>query len=129
MRGKDMDIRKASATDMPAILKLIGAYPDELMQDNLPPADAFFIAIENEEIVGCCALEIYSKRLAEVRSLAVRKDFQHKGIAKQLIRACTAQAKENAVYELFCITGNPDFFEKQGFGSFKKEKYALIKIL
>lgn len=124
-----MVIRKASPKDMPAILELIGTYPDELMQDNLPPAEAFFVAIENGEVVGCCALEIYSKRLAEVRSLAVRKDFQRKGIAKQLIRACTALAKESAVYELFCITGNPDFFEKQGFGSFKKEKYALIKIL
>ena len=124
-----MEIKKASATDMPAILELIGKYPDELMQDNLPPAEAFFIAIENGSVVGCCALEIYSRRLAEVRSLAVAKDFQHRGIAKQLIRACGARAKESAVYELFCITGNPDFFEKQGFGSFKKEKYALIKIL
>jgi len=43
---------------MPAILELIGKYPDELMQDNLPPAEAFFIAIENGSVVGCCALEI-----------------------------------------------------------------------
>jgi len=114
---------------MPAILKLIGEYPDELMQDNLPPADAFFVAENEGLVVGCCALEIYSRRLAEVRSLAVAKDFQRRGIAKQLIRACIAAAKEHAVYELFCITGNPDFFQKQGFGTFKKEKYALIKIL
>ncbi|KKW09406.1 MAG: GCN5-related N-acetyltransferase [Candidatus Kaiserbacteria bacterium GW2011_GWA2_49_19] len=124
-----MEIRKASAGDMPAISKLISEYPDELMQDHLPPAEAFFVATENEEVVGCCALEIYSRRLAEVRSLAVRKDFQHKGIAKQLIQTCVTLAKENDVYELFCITGNPDFFQKRGFGSFKKEKYALIKIL
>src|SRR3989338_333412 len=124
-----MLIRKASSTDMPAILKLIGEYPDELMQDNLPPADAFFVAENEGLVVGCCALEIYSRRLAEVRSLAVAKDFQRRGIAKQLIRACIAAAKEHAVYELFCITGNPDFFQKQGFGTFKKEKYALIKIL
>ena len=114
---------------MPVIRKLIGEYPDELMQDNLPPAEAFFVAIENEGVVGCCALEIYSKRIAEVRSLAVTKPFQRRGIAKQLIQACAAVAKENDVYELFCITGNPDFFQRQGFGTFRKEKYALIKLL
>ncbi len=114
---------------MPAIRGLIREFPDTLMQDNLPPSEAFFVATEGERIVGCCALEIYSKRLAEIRSLAVTKDFQRKGIAKQLIQTCVAEAKEHGVYEILCITGTQDIFEKYGFGPFNKEKYALIKIL
>lgn len=123
-----MNIRKASSKDMPAILKLIGEYPDKLMQNHLPRASAFFVATEGRQVVGCCALEVYSKRLAEIRSLAVTKNFQGKGIAQQLIRACLQAAKKNDVCEILCITGAPRVFEKYGFGTFKKEKYALIKI-
>lgn len=124
-----MKIRRASSKDMPAILGLIGEYPDKLMQNHLPRASAFFVAIERTQVVGCCALEVYSKRLAEIRSLAVTRDFQHKGVARQLIRACLRAAQKSGVYEVLCITGAPQFFEQYGFGTFKKEKYALIKIL
>lgn len=126
---KNIAVRKASPKDMPAILELIGEYPAKLMQDNLPRANAFFVATEGKKIVGCCALEVYSKRLAEIRSLAITLDYQHKGIAKRLIRTCVATAKKNGVYEILCVTGTPSIFERYGFGPFKKEKYALIKIL
>jgi amino-acid N-acetyltransferase len=122
-------IRRATAKDMPAITNLIGEYPDKLMQDHLPRASAFFVALVDKETVGCCALEVYSKRLAEIRSLAITYNFRHRGIAKQLIRACVSYARKRGVYELLCITGARDFFEKYGFGVFNKEKYALIKIL
>ncbi|MDO8552959.1 MAG: GNAT family N-acetyltransferase [bacterium] len=114
---------------MPAILGLIHEFPDTLMQDNLPPSEAFYVATEGETIVGCCALEIYSTRLAEIRSLAVTKIFQRKGIAKQLIDTCVTEAQKHNVYELLCITGIQGVFERYGFGPFNKEKYALIKIL
>jgi amino-acid N-acetyltransferase len=124
-----MVIRKALLKDMPAILKLIGEYPDKLMQSHLPRSTAFFVATEDKKVVGCCALEIYSKRIAEIRSLAVTSRFQHRGIAKRLITACIDVTRRHGVYEVFCITGNPAFFKKHGFGTFKKERYALIRIL
>jgi amino-acid N-acetyltransferase len=122
-------IRRATSKDMPAIIEIIGEFPDKLMQNHLPRARAFIVATEGEHVVGCCALEIYSKRLAEIRSLAVMQDYQHQGIAKQLIRTCISAAKKNGVYEILCITGARDFFERYGFGTFNKEKYALIKVL
>lgn len=124
-----MTVRAASATDWDAVSALIRSFPDQLMQDHLPEPDAFFLAEEDGAIVGCCALEIYSQRLAEVRSLAVMQEHQGKGIASALVDACVARAKERGVYEVLSITGAPAFFEKHGFNTFHSEKYALIKIL
>ena len=124
-----MTIRNASSKDLASIRALIKAFPNKLLQDHLPPIGSFFVALAGKDIVGCCALEVYSKRLAEVRSLAVAKDHQGKGIASKLVRKCLAEAKKKKVYEVLSITGAVRRFEKQGFGTFKGEKYALLKIL
>ena len=124
-----MIIRKASKKNLPAILKLIGEHPEQLMQHHLPKTSEFLLAILDENIVGCCALEIYSKRLAEIRSLAVNKNFQGRGIATELVKSCLELAKKKKVYEVISITSASKLFEKHGFGTFKNEKYALIKIL
>ncbi len=124
-----MEIRQATLADFPAIKQLIAQYPETLLQDNLPEPEEFFVAVENEMVIACCALEVYSKRLAEVRSLAVMKEFQGKGVATQLVEHCLQEAKAKNVYELLAITGANSLFEKHGFGAFKNEKYALIKVL
>jgi amino-acid N-acetyltransferase len=130
-----MQIRKATADDFSAIQELIAQFPDKLMQDHLPEAENFFIAIDDDpstgsgQVIGCCALEVYSKRLAEIRSLAVLPAHQGQGIASELVEACLAEAKEKSVYEVLSVTGALSFFEKKGFSTFNNEKYALLKIL
>lgn len=124
-----MQIRRANLEDFPAILKLVREYPDKLIQVHLPDPAEFFVAIENEDIVGCCALEVYSKRLAEIRSLAVTKGFQGKGIATKLVSACVEEARKQDIYELLAIAGGEEFFSRFGFHTFNKEKFALINIL
>ncbi len=124
-----MTIKKASKKHWTAILKLIRQHPDVLVQDHLPRPSEFFVAIEDNQVVGCCALEVYSKRLAEIRSLAVAADHQGKGIATRLIDRCLTEAKKRKIYEVMTITGAVRLFEKHGFGAFNKEKYALIKVL
>ena len=124
-----MNIRHATQADWQSILALINQYPEVLVQDHLPDAEEFFVAEEGGQIVGCCALEVYSKRLAEVRSLAVAQEHQGKGIGTALIEACLKKAAELGVYEVLTITSALPLFEKHGFGTFKNEKYALIKVL
>ena len=129
LRLHSMKIRRATSKDFPAIVELIEEHPQRLLQKNLPRASAFFVAVESGTIVGCCALEVYSKRLAEIRSLAVTKKFQGKGIAHALIQSCLKLAKKKNVYEVLSITGASGLFEKYGFGTFNRERFALIKIL
>ena len=124
-----MNIRQASAEDFPSIKELIAQYPEVLVQDHLPDAEEFFVAEEGGVIVGCCALEIYSQRLSEVRSLAVAKEHHGKGIGTALIERCLEEAEKKGVYEVLTITSALPLFEKHGFGTFKGEKYALIKVL
>ena len=124
-----MVLRKATQDDFPAIQAIISLYPDTLMQVHLPHADEFFVAVQDGQIVGCCALEVYSQRLAEVRSLGVLPAHQGQGIATGLIQRCLEEAKARGIYEVLTITGATSLFEKHGFGTFNNEKYALVKIL
>ena len=129
MPNSTLEIRRASKEDWNAILSLVQLYPDVLVQEHLPEPDEFFVAEEDGVIIGCCALEVYSKRLAEIRSLAVAKEYQGKGIGTALIRRCLEAAKEQGVHEVLTITSALPFFEKRGFGTFRSEKYALLKTL
>ncbi len=108
-------------------------YPSQLIQEHLPKASKFFVAVKStpsgKKIIGCCALEIYSKRLAEIRSLAVEKSFQGNGIATELVKSCLKLAQKNKIYEVLSITGEPRLFERAGFKTFNKERFALLKIL
>ena len=124
-----MEIRPATKADWGAIVALIKQYPEVLMQDHLPEPEEFFVAEEGGHIVGCCALEIYSKRLAEIRSLAVAKDYQGKGIGTALITRCLDKANAKNIHDVLTITSTLPLFERQGFGTFKNEKFALIKVL
>lgn len=124
-----MRIRPAEARDLPAIKRLISRYPKELFQKSLPKPSEFFVAEENGKIVGCCALEIYSKRFAEIRSLAVAQPHQGRGIATKLIKACLKRAKQKKIYEVLSITNALKLFTRFGFKTFHKQKYALLKII
>jgi len=124
-----MTIRKAKTSDFPAIRELIHKFPEKLLQNHLPPLKSFFVTLNGGKVIACCALEIYSKRLAEIRSLAVAKEHQGNGIASALIACCLEEAKKKRVYEVLSITGALPLFEKSGFRTFNNEKYALLKVL
>jgi len=124
-----MIIRSATTKDYSGIKKLIGQYPTKLLQSSLPKVRDFFVVIEAGEVVGCCALEVYSKRLGEIRSLVVRKDFQKRGVATAMLYMCLARARKQKIYEILSITGAVKFFKKHGFKTFNKEKYAMLKIM
>jgi amino-acid N-acetyltransferase len=111
---------------MAAILALIKTFPQHLAQRNLPRGPSFFVASVGERLVGCCALQVYSKRLAEVRSLAVHPDFQDRGVASDLVERCTQRARERGVRELFAVTSQISFFARLGFATFRREKTAMF---
>jgi amino-acid N-acetyltransferase len=123
-------IRRARPADLRLIKQLIALYPDILFQTHLPHANEFFVAVtksgRHSRIIGCCALEVYSRRLAEVRSLVVSPDWQGRGIASSLVERCLREARRRKIHECLTITGATKLFEKHGFHPFKGEKYALL---
>ncbi len=74
-----------------------------------------FIAEDDGRIVGFAALEIYSSKLAELRSLAVAADQQGRGIGKALVNACVERARQRHVFEVMAITSSEEFFQRCGF--------------
>ncbi|MCX7392941.1 MAG: GNAT family N-acetyltransferase [Planctomycetales bacterium] len=74
-----------------------------------------FVAESDGRIVGFAALEIYSQKLAELRSLAVATDHQGRGIGRSLVVACVELAKQRHIFEVIAITSSEEFFQRCGF--------------
>ncbi len=87
----------------------------------------FFIAEAGGEIVGCAALEVYSRKLAEVRSLAVSPKAQGMGVGRMLVQACIDLARKLNILEVMAITSSDEFFRACGFDfTLPGEKKALF---
>ena len=86
-----------------------------------------FVAVSEGRIVGFAALEIYSRKLAEVRSLAVSGDFRRRGLGQQMVDRCVDRARERGVLEVMAITSSEEFFRSCGFDfTLPGEKKALF---
>ena len=93
-------IRKAVITDIKQIQKIVNEFARK--EEMLPRAlnelyesiRDFFVYDYEGTIVGVCALRILWEDLAEIRSLAVQKEYQHSGIGKALVRKCLKEAKD-----------------------------------
>ena len=86
-----------------------------------------FVAEQAGRIVGFAALEIYSAKLAEIRSLAVTGEQQRQGVGSQLVAACVDLARQRGVLEVMAITSSEEFFQGCGFDfTLTGEKKALF---
>lgn len=116
-----MKIRKAHISDIKEIQKLVNEFarkeqmiPRSLneLYENLRD---FVVAEEEKKIVGVCALHILWDDLAEVRSLAVKKEFHEMGIGRKMVKSCLKEATELGIKRVFVLTYQPDFFRKLEF--------------
>jgi len=115
-------IRSAAADDIAAIADLIKPFVEEgsLLERTYDEFEEllpnFFVAVdENGVLVGCAALEIYSRKLAEIRSLAVAPEVQGQGVGRKLVDACVERARERNILEIMAITASDAFFQSCGF--------------
>jgi len=114
-------IRKAQINDVKDIQKLLTAYAsrgDMLSRSLSELYEAirdFYVAKEDNRLLGTAALHIVWDDLAEIRSVAVAEEAGRKGIGSLLVRACIDEARQIGLKRLFCLTYKPDFFAKHGF--------------
>ncbi|RMF78772.1 MAG: GNAT family N-acetyltransferase [Chloroflexi bacterium] len=117
----DIIVRPAVKADIPRIEAFIEPFVNEgtLLPRTYDELEQwfpnFFIAERDGEMVGCAALEVYSKKLAEIRSLAVLPEMQGSGVGRRLVQACIDLAKERDILEVMTITASEDFFKACGF--------------
>jgi N-acetylglutamate synthase-like GNAT family acetyltransferase len=129
----DLIVRPATQADIPALEAFIKPFVEDgkLLRrtyDELNDLlDEFFVAELYGQIVGCAALEIYSPKLAEVRSLAVLPSVQGMGVGRHLVAACVARARDRYILEVMAITSSEAFFKACGFDfTLPGEKKALF---
>ncbi len=114
-------VRKARLKDAPRIHSLINEYASSgiLLPRSLNSIYEhirdFWVYEEEGDIIGCVSLQIVWEDLAEIRSLAVKKERKGEGIGRALISACLKEAKELGVEKVFSLTYAKDFFERIGF--------------
>ena len=95
------------------------------MADIYENLQTFIVAELDNNIVGCCALEVIWSDLAEIKSLAVGGAYKDKGIGKGLVVAAVEQAAKLGVPKVFALTLEPAFFEKSGFEIVEKETLPM----
>jgi N-acetylglutamate synthase-like GNAT family acetyltransferase len=127
------EIRPAQVADLPQLQELVDRFvqanrllprtADEL-HDLVPSG---FVAIAEGHVVGFAALEIYSPKLAEIRSLAVDPGYHGRGIGRGLVSRCVQLAVSRNVLEVMAITSSDGFFKACGFDfTLPGEKKALF---
>jgi amino-acid N-acetyltransferase len=125
-------IRKATQDDVQAILDVVNTNTDRLLardrDEILQLLDAFWVADVDGRVVGCCCLEVYSPKIAELRSLAVHEDYRGRGLGAELTDAAVTEAQRRGIPQVLVVTSNREFFERLNFGPCLNEKYALFWI-
>ena len=129
-------IRKALIHDVAAIHALLQFYADkgELLArplSNLYDHLRDFWVHEDEEtgiITGCAALAFCWEDIAEIRSVAVKKEYNGQGIGSALTERCIQEAFYFKLKTLFALTYRPDFFARFGFEITEKTNLPMVKI-
>ncbi len=120
--------RKASLENARDIHKLINSFSQknsmlprslneiyELIRD-------FYICMNKDKVVAVCALHIVWEDLAEIRSLAVLKQYQKRGIGRKLVNRCLKEAGSLGAKNVFALTYHPEFFKQMGFEDIDKNE-------
>lgn len=131
--ASDVVVRPATGSDIGALKELIDGFVRSgklLPRTQTELADLIptgFVAQAGTKLVGFAALEIYSMKLAEVRSLAVIDELQGQGLGKRLVEECVRLAHERDILEVMAITSAEVFFRSCGFDfTLPGEKKALF---
>jgi len=116
-----VNIREARTSDVRAVRQLVDTYSSDrillskatvtLFED----IQEFYVAEVDGVVVGCGALHVLWEDLAEVRTLAVDKEYRGQGIGDLLLRRLLQQARHLGVARVFCLTFEVEFFSRHGF--------------
>lgn len=114
-------LRRAKTGDVVAMQQIINGFADRgamlhrslsQLYENIRD---FFVIEEEGRIVGCAALHVSWRDLAELKSLAVADEAQGRGYGRGLIDACLSEAEEIGIARVFALTYVPDLFVKSAF--------------
>lgn len=133
-----IDVRSATMDDLNGVQALLRPYvvARKLLKRSRAEMIGLlgngFVAVVDKptgefDLVGFCAVEIYSRKLAEIQCLAVRDDYQGRGLGSRLVKMCVDRARERGVLEVMAISASESMFMNLGFDySLPDQKRALF---
>ncbi len=118
-------IRIATMSDVPEIHRLITDHAELNRMLFRSHADLyehlrdFIVAVEpvngKDRVVGCAALELVWRDLAEIKSLAVDETSRGRGIGSGLVTEAVEAVRRLGLQRVFALTRERKFFENLGF--------------
>lgn len=96
---------------------------EKLPVEDLPASlDNFFVAVDNDTIVGAVGMEQYDN-YALLRSLVVDKDYRGKSIANNLLAELEQHASAHGVSDVYLLTETaPTYFAKKEYTKVTREE-------
>lgn len=126
-KGEEMKIRHAKVSDVKAIHKLVEYYANnkEMLHRSLNSIyeniQEYMVAEEKGQIIGCGALHVSWDNLAEIKALAVSKNYMGTGIGRKIVSELEKNALKLDVFTTFALSFKPGFFQKLGYEIISKE--------
>jgi len=130
-----VELVKAKLSDIPAMQELVlsevkeGIILDRSEDEVATNIRSYVLAKNSGVLVGYTALHIHSKRLAEIRSLIVHKNYRNQKIGQLMVEFTLKEAIKLGVEEdVIVLTYLPEFFKKLEFKEIEKELIPEHKI-
>lgn len=124
-------IRQAESKDVAGLFELVQHYAAQqallprTLQDIRECAGDFWVAEEKGRLLGCGALKLYSRELAEIRSLCIAPGIKRRGIGRTLAKRLLHEARQLNLKTVFALTHVPEFFRKCGFRPAARENFPM----
>lgn len=80
----------------------------------------FRVAEVEGQIIGCAQLALFTRGLAEVKSLVIEAAARGRGVGGLIVAALVEHARAQNVRRIFALTDNVRFFRRQGFREVSK---------
>jgi len=114
-------IRKATVRDAECIRRLVNLYASQgkmlprSLSEIFENIRDYHVAEMRDRLVGCCALHVFWRDLAEIRSLAVHPEEVGKGLGSSLVYRALEEAPSLGIRRVFILTAIPEYFSRLGF--------------
>ncbi len=117
----ELPVQAATLDDVTGIHKLLKHFSDRGILLPRPESDIYqslreFKVIKlGDKVIACCALQIFTRSLGEVRSLAVAPEHSGFGLGKRLVHSMEREALQIGLGKLMALTYEVKFFNRLGF--------------
>jgi amino-acid N-acetyltransferase len=116
-----VQVRKATVRDVPTMASIINHWASQgimLAKSHhqlYQYIRDFVVATHGDAVIGCGALHVVWEDLAEVRSVAVMKEWHGKGVGRLMLAHLLDEARDLGLPHVFALTYRQAFFAHAGF--------------